>query len=63
MPAPHEMPAIYPFREYVDSSGLINYGIPYPVPVSQMGMQAGKILTGATPADLPVQQSTRFELL
>jgi hypothetical protein len=28
MPAPHEMPAIYPFREYVDSSGLIDYGIP-----------------------------------
>ena len=57
------MPAIYPFRECVDVGGLISYGTPFAYLYRQMGMQAGKILKGATPADLPIQQSTRFELV
>jgi putative ABC transport system substrate-binding protein len=57
------MPAIYPFRECVDIGGLISYGIPLASLFRQMGMQAGKILKGAKPADLPIQQSTRVELV
>ena len=61
--AQHAMPAIYPFRECVDIGGLISYGSPLAYLYHQMGMQAGKILKGVTPADLPIQQSTRFELV
>ena len=43
------MPAIYPFRECVDIGGLISYGTPFAYLYRQMGMQAGKILKGATP--------------
>jgi putative tryptophan/tyrosine transport system substrate-binding protein len=57
------MPAIYPFRECVDIGGLISYGTPFAYLYHQMGMQAGKILKGARPADLPIQQSTRYELV
>ena len=57
------MPAIYPFREYVDIDGLVSYGSPLASLYRQMGIQAGKILKGAPPADLPIQQSTRFELV
>jgi putative ABC transport system substrate-binding protein len=57
------MPAIYPFRECVDIGGLISYGTPFAYLYRQMGMQAGKILKGATLADLPIQQTTRFELV
>jgi len=61
--AQHAIPAIYPFRECVDIGGLISYGIPLAYLYRQMGMQAGKILKGARPADLPIQQSTRVELV
>jgi putative ABC transport system substrate-binding protein len=61
--ARHTMPAIYPFRECVDIGGLISYGTSLPYLYRQMGIQAGKILKGATPANLPIQQSTRFELV
>jgi len=61
--AQHAMPAIYPFRECVDIGGLISYGSPFAYLFHQMGMQAGRILKGARPADLPVQQSTKLELV
>jgi len=61
--ARNAMPAIYPFRECVVIGGLISYGTPIPYMYRQMGMQAGKILKGARPADLPIQQSTKVELL
>ena len=61
--AQHAMPAIYPFRECVDAGGLISYGSPLAYLYHQMGMQAGKILKGAKPADLPIQQSTKVELV
>jgi putative ABC transport system substrate-binding protein len=61
--ARYAMPAIYPFRECVDIGGLISYGIPLAYLFRQWGMQAGKILKGARPADLPIQQSARVELV
>ena len=61
--ARHAMPAIYPWRECVDIGGLISYGSPLAHQFRQMGMQAGKILKGARPAEIPIQQGTRVELL
>ena len=43
--------------------GLISYGTPFAYLYHQMGVQAGKILKGARPSDLPIQQSTRVELV
>ena len=57
------MPAIYPFRTFVELGGLISYGGAISALNRQAGTYVGKILRGAKPADLPVQQSVTFELL
>jgi putative ABC transport system substrate-binding protein len=59
----HAVPAIYYFREFADSGGLISYGAGRTALFHQVGLYVGKILKGARPADLPIQQPTKFELV
>ena len=61
--ARHKLPAVYPFRYIVTIGGLLSYG---PDLVDQFRLAAGyvdRILKGATPADLPVQAPTKYELV
>jgi putative tryptophan/tyrosine transport system substrate-binding protein len=59
----HGMPAIYPSRVFADLGGLISYGSSVTDLGRQVGIYIGKILKGAKPADLPIQQSTKVELV
>lgn len=61
--AHHKIPAIYPWREYAEVGGLVSYGTNLADSYRQVGVYVGRILRGVKPADLPVTQPTRIELV
>jgi putative ABC transport system substrate-binding protein len=59
----HRLPVMYTFREDVDVGGLVAYGPSVPAQYQQAATFVHKILGGAKPGDLPVEQPTKFELV
>jgi len=61
--AHHRIPATYAFRDYAEAGGLMSYGASLNDAFRQVGEYSGRILSGAKPADLPVVQASKFELI
>jgi putative tryptophan/tyrosine transport system substrate-binding protein len=59
----YKLPAMSGFREFVQAGGLMSYGAPLPDGCRRAAYQVNKILKGAAPADVPVEQPSRFELV
>jgi putative ABC transport system substrate-binding protein len=59
----HRLPAVYPFRSFATSGGLVSYGIDVPNVYRQAAGYVDRILRGEKPGDLPVQQPTKYELV
>jgi putative ABC transport system substrate-binding protein len=58
----HRVPAVYPSREFVEAGGLIAYGVSYADLYRRAASYIDKILKGASPADLPIERPTKFEM-
>jgi putative ABC transport system substrate-binding protein len=61
--AKNRLPAIYSRADFVESGGLMSYGADQEEPYRRIAVMVDKILKGAKPADLPVEQPTKFELI
>jgi putative ABC transport system substrate-binding protein len=61
--ARYGVPAVYPFRSFVDAGGLMSYGADQPDDWRIVGTYVGRILKGEKPADLPVQRPSKFEFV
>jgi putative ABC transport system substrate-binding protein len=59
----HRLPAIYSWKDYVDEGGLMSYGVDYDDQYRKAAQYVDKILKGAKPAELPVQQATKFQFV
>jgi putative ABC transport system substrate-binding protein len=59
----HKVPTVYPAREFIEAGGLISYAVNYPDLYLRLASFVGKILKGAKPGELPVEQPTQFELV
>ncbi len=59
----HRLPDVYASREFAEAGGLMSYGVSYPDLYRQAAIYIDKIFKGAKPADLPVEQPTKFELV
>ncbi|MGB7833969.1 MAG: ABC transporter substrate binding protein, partial [Xanthobacteraceae bacterium] len=59
----YKIPTMYYVRDFVMNGGLISYGPSFDEMATQVGLYAGRILKGAKPADLPIQQPTKYELV
>ena len=57
------LPALYPYREFVQAGGVVSYAPSYPAMFRRAATYVDKILKGTKPADLPVQQPTEFDLV
>lgn len=60
--AQHKLPAIYTFRDFVDAGGLVSYGVSLPDLYRRAAGYVDKILKGAKPDELPIEQPTALEL-
>ena len=58
----HRLPTSFAFREYVDAGGLVSYVVNFTDMARRAAIYVDRILKGAKPADMPVEQATKFEL-
>ena len=61
--ARHALPAIHPHRDFAEIGGLVSYGPDFVKVYQQTGIYTGRVLKGEKPADLPIVQPTKFELV